>query len=194
MTPEEQAVIEAVKAWRMGITTAGLHIRIAVDALLASEQPPAPVWPDPPTEYVVWQCVDRRISNYMEGIPESEWRKLRVTYTPADEPSPLERIAEMEAALADPMPCPHDEGCPHDVTTEERTGYGTVVLGGINGDVSSSNPVKWVLPRERCHERWGVYYVEDDDFEVYKVEHTARCNAQEPGRRLVRIVATEVPV
>lgn len=85
MTPEEQAIVDYVRGLPGDVPTAISKLR---DALLASEQPPTAVWPDPPTDDYVWQRTSGRFSRdgLLHGDP-TKWRKLIVTYTVWNEES-----------------------------------------------------------------------------------------------------------
>ena len=78
MTDEERAVIDAAfRAEEQEVAPA--YLTRALKALVYSEQPPAPVFPDPPT---VWQRDDGFILTHIDNFqpPTGNWRKL--TYTP----------------------------------------------------------------------------------------------------------------
>ena len=100
MTPEEQAVIDAAKAYRANTTgmtgTTWADLNRALSALEDLENPQPVVFPDPPTDHIAFQRIDGPIWHH-KGTDRNPnvWRELRVTYTPMDEPSPLERIAEL---------------------------------------------------------------------------------------------------
>ena len=90
MTDEERAVIEYVRGTNLPNAPHLMELR---KALIASEQPPAPVWPDPPTDHVAWQSIGGAVdgtafASYKRRHP-ADWRKLRVTYTPVDDPAPV---------------------------------------------------------------------------------------------------------
>ena len=106
MTPEEQAVLDYVR--NTGGTWIGPFAELR-KALIASEQPPAPVWPDLPTDDVGWQSTSGAISRGRcpSAIP-GPWRELEVTYRVKGEPlrddmasarADRARIADLEAQV-----------------------------------------------------------------------------------------------
>jgi len=100
MTREEQAVIDAAKAYRANTTgmtgTTWADLNRALSALEDLENPQPVVFPDPPTDHIAWQGRTGDIW-HPHGTDRNPnvWRELRVTYTPMGEPSPSERIAEL---------------------------------------------------------------------------------------------------
>ena len=109
MNREQKAVITAAKAWYLGCS-AQVHndLAYAVSDLMKSEEPKAVVFPDPQTGNAAWQNAYGYITapttgDAYDAIAERnpEWRKLRVTYTPMDEPTPAERITQLEAMNAE---------------------------------------------------------------------------------------------
>ena len=86
MTAEEQAVIDAAKAYRANTTgmtgTTWADLNRALSALEDLENPQPVAFPDPPTNRFVWQATDGRLDVTGRYKKLETWRVLRVTYTP----------------------------------------------------------------------------------------------------------------